>query len=111
MHIGSAAMGIPGSLNIGGFDQSRALGPVSSQAYTLDHLPIDLLDIGIGVAEGASPFNFTAQSGLSAEGNSSMGPATSVFVEAPVPYIYLPQSTCDAITQYLPLTFQEKYGV
>jgi hypothetical protein len=111
MHIGSAAMGIPGSLNIGGFDQSRALEPVSSQAYVIDHLPIDLLDIGIGVAEGASPFNFTSQSGLLAEGNSSMGVATSVFVEAPVPYLYLPQSTCDAITKYLPVTFQEKYGL
>jgi hypothetical protein len=111
MHIGSAAMGIPGSLNIGGFDQSRAIGPVSSQVYNIDHLPIDLLDIGIGVAEGASPFNFTSQSGLLAEGNSSIGVATSVFVEAPVPYIYLPQSTCDAITQYLPVTFQKKYGL
>ncbi|KAF4627049.1 hypothetical protein G7Y89_g11108 [Cudoniella acicularis] len=109
MHIGSAAMGIPGSLNIGGFDQSRAMGPVSSQVYSIDHLPIDLLDIGIGVAEGASPFNFTSQSGLLAKGNSSFGVATPVFVKAPDPYIYLPQSTCDAITQYLPVTFQQKY--
>lgn len=111
MHIGSASMGIPGSLNFGGFDQSRAIGPVSSQAYNIDHLPIDLLDIGIGVAEGASPFNFTSRSGLLAEGNSSLAPATTVFVEAPVTYIYLPQSTCDAITQYLPVTYQSKYGL
>ena len=111
MHIGSAAMGIPGSLNIGGFDQTRAMGPVSNQDYNIDHLPIDLLDIGIGVAEGASPFNVTSMSGLLTRGNSSMGVATSVLVEAPVPYIYLPQSTCDAITQYLPVTFQAKYGL
>lgn len=64
MHIGSAAKGISGSLTFGGFDQSQVIGPVSSQVYNIDHLPIDLLDIGFGVAEGASPFNFTSQSGL-----------------------------------------------
>ncbi|KAE8444952.1 hypothetical protein EG329_014079 [Mollisiaceae sp. DMI_Dod_QoI] len=111
MHIGSAAKGIPGSLNFGGFDQSRVIGPVSSQVYSIDHLPIDLLDIGIGVAEGTSPFNFTSQAGLLTQGNSSIGLSTSVLVEAPTPYIYLPQSTCDAITQHLPVTYEPKYGL
>lgn len=99
LHIGSEALGISGSLNIGGFDASRALEPVSSQVYAIDRLPIDLLDIGIGVAEGASPFNFTSKIGLLAEGNSSLGFSTSVLVEPQVPYIYLPQSSCDTITQ------------
>ncbi|KAF8850424.1 hypothetical protein BDZ45DRAFT_193940 [Acephala macrosclerotiorum] len=111
LHIGSEALGIPGSLNIGGFDPSRALGPVSSQVYAINRLPIDLLDIGIGVTEGASPFNFTSQIGLLAEGNSSLGVSTSVLVEPQVPYIYLLQSSCDAITEYLPVTFQMKYGL
>ncbi|TVY86395.1 hypothetical protein LAWI1_G008903, partial [Lachnellula willkommii] len=111
LHIGSTSMRIPGSLNIGGFDQSRALGQVSSQAYLANHLPIDLLDIGIGVAEGGSPFNFTSKAGLLAAGNSTLSPSTSVFIEAPLPYIYLPQSTCDAITQYLPVSYQAKYGL
>lgn len=111
MHIGSPALGIPGSLNIGGYDQSRVLGPVSSQAYTIDHLPIDLLDIGIGVAEGGPPFQFKSKSGLLAAGNSSIGLALSVLVEAPIPYIYLPQSTCDAITSFLPVTYRTEYGL
>lgn len=111
LHIGSAAMKIPGSLNIGGFDQGRALGQVSSQVYVINHLPIDLLDIGIGVAEGGSPFNFTSKAGLLAAGNSTLSPSTSVFIETPLPYIYMPQSTCDAITQYLPVTYQAKYGL
>ncbi|KUJ07825.1 uncharacterized protein LY89DRAFT_691514 [Mollisia scopiformis] len=111
LHIGSADLGIPGSLNIGGFDPSRALEPISSQVYAIDRLPIDLLDIGVGVAEGASPFNFTSQTGLLAQGNSSLGISTTVLVEPQVPYLYLPQSTCDAITQYLPVTFQPKYGL
>ena len=111
MHIGSPALGITGSLTIGGYDQSRALGVISSQAYSIDHLPIDLLDIGLGVAEGHTPLPFNYKSGLLAAGNSSIGVALSVLVEAPIPYIYLPKSTCDAITSYLPVTYQKKYGL
>lgn len=111
MHVGSVALGIPGSLSMGGYDSSRVLGPVSSQAYIIDHLPIDLLDIGIGVAEGGSPFDFDSKEGLLHVGNSTMGVALSVQVEAPIPYIYLPQSTCDAITKNLPVTYQPKLGL
>lgn len=111
MHIGSAAFGIPGSLTIGGYDQSRVLGPVSSQPYAIDHLPIDLLDIGIGVEAGASPFNFSSQGGLLASGNSTIRISMQVAVDATVPYLYLPQSTCDSITGNLPVTFQPKYGL
>jgi hypothetical protein len=91
LRIGSVALGIPGSLNMGGYDQSRVLGPVSSQVYSINQLPIDLLDIGIGVAEGGSPFNFTAQSRLLSTSNASIGVALPVLVEAPDPYIYLPR--------------------
>ncbi|OBT77689.1 hypothetical protein VF21_03724 [Pseudogymnoascus sp. 05NY08] len=111
MHIGSPAFGIPGSLTIGGYDQSRVLGLVSSQPYAIDHLPIDLLDIGIGVEVGASPFNFSSQAGLLASGNSSIISSMRVAVDATVPYLYLPQSTCDSITKNLPVTFQPKYGL
>ncbi|KAL3422982.1 aspartic-type endopeptidase [Phlyctema vagabunda] len=111
MHVGSTQLGIPGSLTLGGYDQSRVLGVVSSQSYNIDHLPIDLLDIGIGVAEGQSPFDFTSKSGLLAEGNSSIGIALSIYVEAPVSYLHLPQSTCDAITKYLPVTYKPNLGL
>ncbi|ELR02107.1 hypothetical protein GMDG_05267 [Pseudogymnoascus destructans 20631-21] len=111
MHIGSAAFGIPGSLTIGGYDQSRVLSPVSSQPYAIDHLPIDLLDIGIGVEDGASPFDFSSQACLLASGNSSIRNSMQVAVDATVPYLYLPQSTCDSITKNLPVTFQPKYGL
>jgi hypothetical protein len=50
LHIGSVTMRIPGSLFVGGYDQSRVMGPVSTQPYTNNWLPIDLLDISIGVA-------------------------------------------------------------
>jgi hypothetical protein len=62
MHIGSTALEIPPSLYIGGHDQSRVLGEVTMQDYNMHYFPIDLLDIGIGVAEGASPFSFESNS-------------------------------------------------
>lgn len=111
LHIGSSAMGIPGSLLIGGYDQSRVLGTVTTQIYGSNFLPIDLLDVGIGVAEGGSPFNFTQQTGLLAKGNSSLGHAIPVNVDSTAPYLYLPRSTCDAIASYLPVTYQAKYDL
>lgn len=111
LHIGSAAMGIPLSLWLGGYDRSRVLGPVSSQPYAGNTFKIDLLDIGIGVDNGASPFNFPERQNILAQGNVSMGDATSVAIHLLAPYIHLPKSTCDAIASYLPVTFQRKYGL
>jgi len=111
LHIGSVALGIPGSLYIGGYDQTRVLEPVSVQTYGIDNLPIDLLDISIGVAEGQSPFTFTSKSGLLAQGNSSIVDKLGVDIDATMPYLYLPQSTCDAISENLPVTYQPKYGL
>ena len=111
LHIGSIALGIHGSLNIRGYGQSRLLGPVSSQVYSINQVPIDLLDVGIGVAEGEPPFNFTSQSRLLLASNASIGVSQPVRVATPEPYISLPQSTCDANTRYLEITYQAKYGL
>jgi len=81
LHIGSAALGIPGSALVGGYDQPHVLGEVTAQSYALYSLPINLLDIGIGAAEGASPFTYPSKSGLLTQGNSSIGVAIPVFLE------------------------------
>jgi hypothetical protein len=111
LHIGSASMGIPGSLWLGGYDQSRVLGTVSSQLYASNWLPIDLLDIGIGVAEEHSPFSFGTKSGYLAHKNASIGTALQVQVDPTIPYLYLPQSSCDAIAADLPLKFDSRFGL
>ncbi|RDH31419.1 aspartic protease [Aspergillus welwitschiae] len=111
MHIGSASLGIPGSLLLGGYDQNRVMGEVSSQAFSSGSFPIELLDITIGVAEGGSPWNYTNKTGLLAQGNSSLDSGLSVIVDPANPYIYLPQSSCDAIAAELPVTYHPDYSL
>ncbi|KAJ6007734.1 hypothetical protein N7540_011710 [Penicillium herquei] len=95
MHIGSVPLGISGSLLLGGYDSNRVMG----------------VDIGLGVAEGGSPWNFTSKEGLLAYSNSSIIPPVSVELDPTHPYLYLPRSTCDAIAAYLPMTFNESLGL
>lgn len=111
LHVGSPSMNLPGSLVLGGYHKERVLGSVSYQPYALDSLPIDLLDISIGVAEGSSPFNFTKKSGILADGDSSFAAGQQVTVDATQPYLYLPPTTCAALASHLPVKFQPKYGI
>jgi hypothetical protein len=83
----------------------------TAQSYTNAILQLDLLDIGIGVAEGGSPFPYTSKSGLLAQGSSSINGFIPVEADPKEPYLYLPVSTCQAIAQELPVTFQPKYGL
>ncbi|KAI4226304.1 MAG: hypothetical protein LQ349_006901 [Xanthoria aureola] len=109
LHIGSVAMGIPLSLWLGGYDSSRLLGSVSSQPYSGDQLLIDLLEVGIGVDNGASPFTFAQKQDLLRQGNASIGDSIQVSLDPLAPYLHLPQSTCAAIASYLPVSYQSKY--
>ncbi|OQE94905.1 hypothetical protein PENNAL_c0003G04939 [Penicillium nalgiovense] len=111
MHIGSVEPDIPGSLMLGGYDQSRVLNQVSSQQVdpvnNIGALKISLEDIGIGVATGGSPFGFQNQSGLFRWGNSTTTRGKSVEVDPVLPYLYLPKDTCDAMAANLPITYNE----
>jgi hypothetical protein len=112
LQIGSVGSGLTPSLYFGGFDQNRALGDVSVQeGGPGDTGAIDLVDIGLTVAAGVSPWSFDSLGGLLASGNSSIGSNLPVAVESLAPYMALPKSTCDAIAANLPVTFEEKYGL
>lgn len=107
--IGVKALKLELSLWLGGYDASRIVGPVSSQSIQNDagsEFVIDLLDIGIGVDNGGSPFPFSSQQGLLSAGNSSISaPGVPVFMNPSVPYMNLPGSTCAAIAKVLPVTY------
>ena len=118
LHYGSAAFNLSLSLWLGGYDASRIVGPVSSQSYQVnggDGFALDLLDIGIAVDHGASPFNFTSKSGFLASGNTTISDgdhkSTQVYINFAAPYLNLPNSTCNAIAQELPVTYSSKYGL
>ena len=112
LHVGiaAAALKLELSLWLGGYDASRIIGPVSSQSIQDDpasELVIDLLDIGIGVNDGGSPFPFASQFGFLSAGNSSISEAQSlpIIMNPTAPYLYLPSSTCAAIAKVLPVTY------
>ncbi|KAG4434672.1 hypothetical protein IFR05_009847 [Cadophora sp. M221] len=112
LHIGSASQNVPPSLIFGGFDQNRVLGEVSTQQGSADTAnSIDLVDIGLIVVQGGSPWTFNSLGGLLTSGNSSIGNALPVAINSLAPYLHLPKSTCDAIAAKLPVIYQAKYGL
>ncbi|CAG7932538.1 unnamed protein product [Penicillium olsonii] len=111
MHIGSVEPDIPGSLVLGGYDQSRVLNEVSTQQVDPDSnlgaLKIYFKDIGMGVATGDSPFDFEAKSSLFKTGTSNTTRGATAEINPVLPYLYLPRETCDAMAANLPITYNE----
>ncbi|TGO35688.1 hypothetical protein BHYA_0149g00010 [Botrytis hyacinthi] len=114
LHIGSTSMGIPGSLVLGGYDQSRVLTPVTTQKGYNGTFSMSLADISIGTIEGYSPLNFNlTKSGLlfnNATSAASNG-LLEVNVDPSVPYLYLPTSTCDILASFLPIIYNENLSL
>ncbi|KAI9886323.1 MAG: hypothetical protein M1823_001881 [Watsoniomyces obsoletus] len=119
LHIGSAvpAANMSGSLVFGGYDETRVIGDVST--YDVPNAAgdalVNLLDIGIGVEHGGSPFPFSSIDGLlkagewaSGRGNGDGGGGSDRLRVRPnptVPYLYLPATTCQEIAKHLPVTY------
>ncbi|KAI0433405.1 aspartic peptidase domain-containing protein [Xylaria sp. FL1042] len=111
MHIGSANPVMPGSLYFGGYDQNRIIGDILTETddYTK---AISLNDISIRVVDGSSPWSFNSMSGLLAANNASItSGGIKVSVDGCSPYLTLPQSTCDAIADHLPVKYNQKLGL
>ena len=110
LHIGSAALNLVGSLVLGGYDQSRIIGNVAAIDTTgVSGAPVaPLVDAGIGIEAGGTPFNTTQIPSLfRAGGNATM----QVMLNPLVPYMFLPQEMCDAFAQWLPITYSPNPGV
>ncbi len=108
LHIGSAQHNYPGSLIFGGYDRGRVIGPVLSfDAHTAPHL----LDINIGVEDGASPFSFESKGKLlQAPDSAGVTQPISAYLKPEYPYIYLPKLTIEAIAENLPVKFDTTSG-
>lgn len=123
MHIGSVAMDQPGSMVLGGYDRSRALGPVGSFNIIAQTHVVFLVDVTLGVEEGISPFKAPrihsvfrgpprANPIAAVNNRQFVGKQNSVFVQADaaVPGIYLPSGTCETAAAHLPVIFDDATG-
>ena len=111
LHIGSVSQAQAGSLVFGGFDQSRALGTVgafdSSGQFGAEMI-ISLLDVGLSVETGGSPFVTSAAYGLLQIGSNS---SAAVKLNPALPYLFLPGTTCATIASNLPVTYLASPGI
>ncbi|RMY70629.1 hypothetical protein D0863_05660 [Hortaea werneckii] len=109
LHVGSVFPNITGSLILGGYDKSRCLSePIVTQGDSFM-----LTDIGLNVSSGDSVFKGLpsgTQNGLLRSSDSNTT-AMSIGVGSGFPYLYLPRSTCDAIAEYLPVTYNENFDL
>ncbi|MCJ1331878.1 hypothetical protein MMC10_008570 [Thelotrema lepadinum] len=123
LHIGSVTQQIGGSLVLGGYDQSRVIGPVATFNY-LNGLPFSvLMDVTLGAARCDSPFpegsikqlyKGTADSPPGAQLTAQLGaPKGSALVipNPAAPYMWLPLGTCEAVATHLPVTFNKDVGL
>ncbi|KAK6006991.1 hypothetical protein QM012_005999 [Aureobasidium pullulans] len=109
LHIGSAltSSSIPGSLVLGGYDKARCLTtPIVSNTDTFE-----LIDVGLGVASGDSPFQSDEQLPIHNLLRTSGVSTFKAYPNPGVPYLYLPYETCATIAKYLPIDFNETLGL
>ncbi|KAF2005411.1 hypothetical protein P154DRAFT_518533 [Amniculicola lignicola CBS 123094] len=103
LHLGSTTFNYPGSLIFGGYNKARVIGHVTTFEDPQIH---KLLDIGIGVEEGGSPFDFSSQQGLLL--NDTTTPTSiDVNIDPLTPYLSLPGKTCEKIASFLPVNFDQ----
>ena len=126
LHIGSVLQNVSGSLTLGGYDQNRVIGPVASLVSDegFEGIPYAfLMDVALGGARCDSPYS--SLSGGSIDhlykgANNNSDDITSAFGgpigSAPMipnpsyPYISLPIGSCEAISAYLPVTWNASIG-
>lgn len=112
LQIGSPSLDIEPSLVMGGYDRSRCLTePISTQNTTFQ-----LTDISVGANGLGWPFTsaYTGNSNASANYQSGLLGHTGsleVLANPGVPYLHLPQATCDAIAKYLPVTYDQNLAL
>jgi hypothetical protein len=102
LHIGSAAFDYPGSLVFGGYNKGRVIGPPTSFR---DPQIVDLLDIGIGIEHGDSPFEVESMQNLLVPESGETGVAQKVRIDPRSPYLSLPDNTCKGLAKVLPIAY------
>lgn len=110
LHIGSAEPSVTGSLVLGGYDKSRIL---SDAIIAGNNSLFRLTDIALNVSSGGSAFlkaSSAYNNGL-LKTPSDFGEYVVVQPRPGLPYMYLPRDTCDAIAEFLPVTYSADYNL
>ncbi|KAL2879293.1 hypothetical protein SGCOL_005419 [Colletotrichum sp. CLE4] len=122
VQMGSAALDIPGSLVLGGYEQNRALGQVGTFALQ-DSTPMMFLrDVIFNFQIRNQSFYplksnvsfWTNPTDLGMQYTKYVGGAAGSAVVIPnpaSPYIYLPPGICEAIAENLHMTYHNKSGL
>ncbi|KAK5128957.1 hypothetical protein LTR85_000290 [Meristemomyces frigidus] len=109
LHIGSVNANVSGSLVLGGYDSSRCL----TEPLISDSQSVTLTGISLNVSSGGYAYENASsvpiQNLLRANGSSL--DKLEVYPDPGVPYLYLPQDTCDAIAAHLPVTYDSDYNL
>ncbi|KAL6244701.1 hypothetical protein RBB50_008229 [Rhinocladiella similis] len=118
LHLGSQDPNVPGSLQIGGVDNSRIVGDMM-RIMGDNSLQLTITDINIGVEEGFLPL----QSVKFANGSFPQGPykvdpnirlhkypsyVQQVVLEPGLPYLYFPKDICDPLAEILDATYDQE---
>ena len=107
LHVGSARYHIPGSLIVGGYDSTRAIGDVFTGSLTPDGEPVVTLT-GIRINSNSTADDSKATRNFLLDGGNASLPVT---LHPSVPYLSLPAAVCAAAATFLPLTFLPRLGL
>ncbi|KAK3986123.1 hypothetical protein QBC44DRAFT_311602 [Cladorrhinum sp. PSN332] len=125
LHMGSASLKQPGSFVLGGYDQSRALGPAGVfNSKPLGKATAFLVDVFLGTQVGKSPLGKAEYEGSIWHGpeeggemahsvrlqGGKIGSALVLFNPA-APYINLPAGTCEDAASRLPVSWGPSIGL
>ena len=111
LHIGSAEPFVAGSLVLGGYDKSRIL---SDAIVAGNDNVFRLTDIALNVSRGDSAWTSKTSSSYNSgllKAPEDFGDYLQITPRPGLPYLYLPKETCDAIAQYLPVTYSADYNL
>ncbi|QSZ37313.1 hypothetical protein DSL72_009407 [Monilinia vaccinii-corymbosi] len=91
--------------------KAGALPMLSGNAHISNGtFPLSLVDISIGTADEYSPFHLNTTKSRHLFNNATITASRGsldVKIDPSVPYLYLPTSTCDIITSFLPVIYHE----
>ncbi|TGZ79118.1 hypothetical protein EX30DRAFT_342601 [Ascodesmis nigricans] len=104
LHIGSALLGIEGSLIFGGYDKARVMEEPTAYDFGKQPLDLEMMGISVGIAEGGKPAkSFKTGSIYSKKLSISLAPGQ--------PHMYLPEEICTSLAERLPVKFNKDWGL